>query len=175
MKRLLRRLKDWFREKAEKLLEKAFPKLMPVIAFTATMALLIWYPLKESVTYILKGHSIVGRIFLSGVYGGLVLLAVFKPIGLYIILGIAAAIWIAVTIYVYRTSWNKEDFYRDWSGSRTDRAEGRNPFFEGMNAEQAKKEYRQLMKKYHPDNPEGDLEMSQKVVAAYQRFCREHS
>lgn len=47
---------------------------------------------------------------------------------------------------------------------------GKIPFFDGMTAEKAKKEYRRLMRKYHPDNSGGDVEMTQQVIAAYQRF-----
>lgn len=46
-----------------------------------------------------------------------------------------------------------------------------NPFFEGMSFEEAKKEYRKLMKKYHPDNIDGSLEMTQKVAEAYSNYC----
>lgn len=42
---------------------------------------------------------------------------------------------------------------------------------QGGRYEEAKKEYRRLMKQYHPDNAGGDLEMFQKISAAYNQYC----
>jgi len=45
------------------------------------------------------------------------------------------------------------------------------PFFAGMSLEEAKKEYRRLMKLYHPDNVNGDAEMSKRISVAYSQYC----
>jgi len=44
-------------------------------------------------------------------------------------------------------------------------------YFKGMSAEEAKKEYRRLMKKYHPDNVEGDTQATQMISNAYREYC----
>lgn len=62
-------------------------------------------------------------------------------------------------------------YERNYSnGGVTKRA--KNPFFEGMTFEEAKKEYRRLLKKYHPDNVGGDAKKTQEIVAAYDDYCR---
>jgi hypothetical protein len=59
-------------------------------------------------------------------------------------------------------------------GSRNtgpDRAFGQfTAFFGGMTKEQAKHEFRRLMKEYHPDNPDGNAEMTRKISEEYNRI-----
>lgn len=43
-------------------------------------------------------------------------------------------------------------------------------FFDGMTVEEAKNEYRKLMKRYHPDNYNGDEKMSKRVSVAYDQY-----
>ena len=61
----------------------------------------------------------------------------------------------------YRQNREEAPFYRNI----------RRTFFEGMNTDEAKSEYRKLMKHYHPDNPNGgDPEMAKKIAAAYMEY-----
>ncbi len=43
--------------------------------------------------------------------------------------------------------------------------------FSGMSKEEAKKRHRELVKRYHPDNPTGDAAMFLRVNREYEAYC----
>lgn len=125
----------------------------------------------ETIKYIFTGSNFVGRIMILGGYTGLATLAIMKPTIFMIILVLLAVCNLLESVYMVRHI----DAY-EAGDSRQERqfnsfASQKNLFFEGMSVEDAKKEYRKLMKQYHPDNANGDAEMSKKISAAYTQFC----
>lgn len=107
---------------------------------------------------LLKSAILVGYTVM--IWSGLrhpVLFAIFGGIIL------TVAFLFACLMVFYSGTEQKEKSDSSYVGSK-------GAFFEGMSAEMAKKEYRRLMKKYHPDNEGGDMEMAQRVIADYQRF-----
>ena len=43
--------------------------------------------------------------------------------------------------------------------------------FSGLSAEEAKKKHRELVKRYHPDNPTGDAAMFLRITREYEAYC----
>ena len=111
---------------------------------------------------------IMGKIGIVLIYAGIVLLAIFKSVlGLVLIVATALALWM--------TKDNDDGrAYEKESAKKSVAKKVRNPFFEGMSIEEAKKEYKKLLKIYHPDNESGDLEKTQAVIIAYSQYCSEH-
>lgn len=106
---------------------------------------------------------LVKLIVLTG-YALLVWSYLYHPMLFGIIVGIIllVAFFFAVMMIKCGGGSKEGDTYSS-TGSRI-------PFFEGMTVEMAKKEYRRLMKEYHPDNGGGNLEMAQEISAAYRQF-----
>lgn len=140
-----------------------------------TMFFMIFCPVYlvfESLKYVLLGKKIGGRLAIIAGYAGVVLLALFKLVGFLIVIGIIAVCDLVAAIFMSKSATSKTS-----ESSGNDNKEYRSsqgykiPFFDGMTVEEAKKEYRKLMKQYHPDNSNGDEEMSKRVSAAYIQFC----
>ena len=68
------------------------------------------------------------------------------------------------------SSYEKQD--SDWD--RTEDSPSKGSLFEGLSPDMAKKEFRRLMKLYHPDNPGGDPETAKMVVSEYEYFTKKH-
>lgn len=126
----------------------------------------------ESIKYIFTGSSIWGKIFLLASYSGMISLAFLKPTVLVLMLCVLAVCDLAMSIYMVKNldststndGGNKKEEYKSNYNQRI-------PFFDGMSVEEAKREYRKLMKQYHPDNANNDAEMSKQISAAYSQFC----
>ena len=57
-------------------------------------------------------------------------------------------------------------------GSDSNRSDRLDEFiFDGLSIEESKKKFKQLMKKYHPDNKGGDAEKAKAINHAYERYC----
>jgi uncharacterized membrane protein len=77
--------------------------------------------------------------------------------------------------YNQNRSYEKSSYERKNSdNTRTTTNTTKSSFFEGMTLDEAKKEFRRLIKIYHPDNKGGSLEMSQKITSEYERFRTQH-
>ena len=126
----------------------------------------------ESIKYIFKRSSILGKIFLLVSYSGMISLAFLKPTVFVVMLCVLAVCDLAMSIYMVKnidsTSTNNDGNEKEEYKSHYSQ---RIPFFDGLSAEEAKREYRKLMKQYHPDNANGDAEMSKQISAAYSQFC----
>lgn len=141
--------------------------------------LLIMYFAIEIVSigyYTVKGiisAPIWGKLGIVGTYAGIVLMAVFKralfikAMGMAVIVVAGLAIWLTFDAGAF---WEEE--IED--NRKTVAPRMCNPFFEGMDVEQAKCEYRRLLKMYHPDNKSGDMEKTKAVIMAYKQYCTEH-
>lgn len=129
------------------------------------------YLVFESLKYVFLGKNIGGRLVIIASYAGVILLALFKPFGFWIVIGIIALCDLAIAIFMSKSATSQTN--ESGSENRNQRSTSgyKNPFFDGMTVEEAKKEYRRLMKQYHPDNINGDAEMSKRVSAAYSQFC----
>ncbi len=42
--------------------------------------------------------------------------------------------------------------------------------FDGLTKQEAKEKYRELLKKYHPDNEDGDIDKTRAIITAYRRY-----
>ncbi len=122
----------------------------------------------ESIKYIFCGSSVIGKAVLVGLYGGIVSLGIFKPNVLVIVLGVVILVDALFSAYMVCHSDSEST---EQSRNYAESAKTQGEFFDGMNLEDAKKEYRKLMKQYHPDNNGGDLEMAQIISEAYRQFC----
>jgi predicted membrane protein len=77
--------------------------------------------------------------------------------------------------YNQNRSYEKSSYERKNSNNnRTATNTAKTSFFEGMTMDEAKKEFRRLIKIYHPDNQGGSLEMSQKITSEYEKFRTQH-
>jgi len=127
-----------------------------------------------SFKYVFTGFSLLGRIAILGTYIGIAATFIYAPTIFFIIIGLfvfAAAVF-AINMVKNPSSdnCNNNESSNSNDYKRTNKTT-RNPFFDGMTFEEAKKEYRNLMKRYHPDNKDGSLEMTQKIAEAYSNFC----
>ena len=130
------------------------------------------YLVFSSFKYIVTGKGFIGKLAIIAGYAGLIALAVFKPIVFWILMAIFAVCDIAASIYMTRSESTSKGESSEKDNAEYRSTQGRKiPFFDGMTVEEAKKEYRKLMKQYHPDNVNGDAEMSKRVSAAYSQFC----
>ena len=129
-----------------------------------------------SIKYLITGKSILGRLAIISVYAGIVASFIYKPMIFKVIMIIILLLVAILSISLMYKSGNATNDGNDSNNTNYDNAYSsykpyKNPFFDGMNFEEAKKEYRKLMKKYHPDNIDGSLEMTQKVAEAYSNYC----
>lgn len=143
-------------------------KVIVYMLLTAVLAL--FYSLK----YILCGKSILGRIVILGMYFGLVASFLYLPIVFEIIFAVLLLFDLLLSVSVIRNNSesegkreNEKNTYEQYNNQKV----YKNLFFDGMSFEEAKKEYRKLMKMYHPDNVDGSLEMTQKIAEAYSNYC----
>lgn len=127
-----------------------------------------------SVKYIFTGRSLLGRFIILSFYSGVAVSLIYKPIVFNILVALILLIDIIFSVLMMKSgndssdeNSNRSNYENAYKSYKT----YKNPFFEGMSFEEAKKEYRKLMKKYHPDNIDGSLEMTQKVAEAYSNYC----
>jgi len=134
----------------------------------------VFLGIASSVKYIFIGHSIIGKILIIGMYLGAITSAIYNPIVLKIMVGIAFLIDIWLAFGMLKCDTNDKSNEKENSSNESkygSSEECKNPFFDGMTLSEAKKEYRKLMKKYHPDNMGGSLEMTQKITESYSNYC----
>ena len=76
----------------------------------------------------------------------------------------------------YKDSTGEKNTERNNSSYRTSSMSGnRSMFFsEGMSMDKAKRRYRILLKKYHPDNTCGSSDMAEKIISEYKNFCEKN-
>lgn len=146
------------------------------IKFVGFMIVCLLEGLYYSVKYVLIGSGIGGRMLILGTYLGIIASLIYKPILFKVIIGVILLIDVICSAYLVKNSgkYTNEDSKQNNSNyeyKQDTYKTYRNPFFDGMSLEEAKKEYRKLMKKYHPDNIDGSLEMTQKITEAYSKFC----
>lgn len=132
-----------------------------VLSIIGQWIVILIYGVFASVRYIIKGEKLIWKAVWILLAAGLAALAVFWPFGLWIALGIYAAVSLVVTIWGMRLEEEKTE---------TAEAERECGVFEGMSVQQAKSTYRALMKQYHPDNQHGNTLMAQKINSAYSNF-----
>ena len=139
-------------------------KIAKVIGFFLVFIVLL---LVESIKYVIKGKSIIGRIAIVLSYAGLVTAAVFKTIVFFILLAIILIADLGFSVFTAVQDGNAD--YSSES-TRTEEKTVNGSFFTGMTLEDAKREYRRLMKQYHPDNQGGDLKMTKIISEAYREY-----
>lgn len=128
----------------------------------------------EMIKYMVKGKTVVGKIFVTLFIAGAVCAFIFKPNvfrALMIIIAIVDLLFASIMVKNANTSSRENEYENYNSDNSATYRKTTIPFFEGMSADEAKKEYRELMKCYHPDNVGGSLEMTQRISEAYSKYC----
>lgn len=122
-----------------------------------------------SLKYVISGSFVLGKIVIALFYVGMTILATNKPTVFVCILGLLSLGLLIFSIYMVKS----DDGNNKYSENRAYESDEKQeiPFFAGMSLEEAKKEYRRLMKLYHPDNVNGDAEMSKRISVAYSQYC----
>ena len=142
------------------------------------------YVLLLPIGLIVSEMPIQGMILLFVEYGGMIFLALFSPMAFWINLVMLSIYGLVFTYMVYREEQEEEDSidqesayentsgdsYRTYNGYWEYFARKKDIFFAGMSKTEAKKEYRRLMKQYHPDNAGGDTEMTKRISEAYNEY-----
>ncbi len=132
----------------------------------------------ESVKYIATGKSILGKLAIIAGYFGLIITAIFTPVMFVILLGIVLVGELVFTLTFIKSGYSSMDS-KEQQNDRDDEEYSKHYhnneidqdcFFVGLTMEEAKKEYRRLMKQYHPDNEGGSLEITQRVATAYDHY-----
>lgn len=129
------------------------------------------YLVFESLKYIVTGKNIVGKIAIVASYAGVVALALINPLVFWIVFGLIVLLDLTAAIFMTKSSTSNKSNESGNGNEEYQSEQGSNmSFFDGLTVEEAKKEYRKLMKIYHPDNSNGDEEMSKRVSAAYDQY-----
>ena len=149
---------------------RIFKDLLGVIAWLLIVPIVGAF---QMIKYLIKGKSIIGKLVMLLFIAGIVCSFIFKPIVFKILmmLMVIADLFFATSMV---KSWNETSSKEAYEESNTSTQYERYttiPFFDGMTVEEAKKEYRKLMKCYHPDNVGGSLEMTQRISEAYSKYC----
>ena len=124
-----------------------------------------------SIKYILTGTSHIGRAVLVGIYSGSIVAFIYKPIVFMIVLVAFFVFDVLFSVLLARDFEKNEQEGGNNSNTYQKYNSYENRYFDGMTLDEAKKEYRKLMKKYHPDNIDGNLEMTQIITEAYSKYC----
>ncbi len=166
-------------EKLKRILGSRIVSFLLIIPrYVISLAFSILYCLFYGLRILFSGHVLHGIFGLIAMIAGIVFLAAWKPVIVLAFAGLIIAAELIIAAFVYQVlkeewdKWLNNDYRRRSSAGGKSRSDI--PFFEGMTPLEAKNEFRRLMKLYHPDNPGGDLEMSKKVVVAYNLFCKEN-
>ena len=125
----------------------------------------------ESIKYLFCGNNVVGRCVIIACYLGIAASAVLNPNVLFVIIGIIVILDTLFSIYIVSSRKNAESRRNNHGGGHNTNSNTGYSLFEGMSLEDAKREYRRLMKIYHPDNQNGNLAMSQRINDEYSEFC----
>ncbi len=121
----------------------------------------------EAFKYLFMGTSWKIKIALLGSFICLIVLGIFNPTIFLILISIIGSIVFLFAVYLVKGNVGDTSNKYEYDNAK----ESKFLFFDGMTYAEAKKEYRRLMKKYHPDNENGDLEMSQKISTEYDQYC----
>ena len=142
------------------MIRKIFKFCIMLLVF---IAMSIFYSIK----YIFTGGSKLFRILDCVGYGILIWTAIYAKSVALVLIVLFILLESVVVIYAM-----KNDKTTDEEGNNTYSHVGKaSSFFAGMDADMAKKTYRKLLKQYHPDNAEGDLETTQKIIEDYKNYC----
>lgn len=148
---------------------KAVIGILKVIGY---FVLFLTLAIFESIKYLFCGQKIIGKVAIIACYLGLAASALFNTNIFLAIIGIIAILDMIFSIHCASSSENKKSrTQNNGDNNAYSNANTRYTLFEGMTLEDAKREYRRLMKIYHPDNQNGDLSMSQRINNEYREYC----
>ncbi len=119
---------------------------------------------------IVKG-PIRSRLLAICIYAGLTALCIYKPPVLFVLAGLLLTVLIVFDISLMRDEYSDSDSETADTLHVHSSNENRDPFY-GMTEDEAKAEYRRLLKLYHPDNGNGDIKKTQDIVIAYSNYCK---
>lgn len=150
---------------------KAVIGILKVIGYFVLFFMLAIF---ESIKYLFHGKKIIGKVVIIACYLGLAASAKLNTNIFLAVIGIIAILDMIFSISSVSSSDDKKSRTQnngnnsDYSNTKTNT---RFSLFDGMTLEDAKREYRRLMKIYHPDNQNGDLSMSQRINNEYREYC----
>lgn len=122
-----------------------------------------------SLKYVVSGSFVLGKIAIASFYVGMTILAINRFTVFVCIVGLLSIGLLIFAIYMVKSDDGNNKYSENRAYKSCEKQEV--PSFSGMSLEEAKKEYRRLMKLYHPDNENGDAEMSKKISVAYSQYC----
>lgn len=145
-------------------MKKHLINTLKILGYTV---LVLGFILGYSVKGIIKA-PVWGKSAIILAYSGVVTAFIFKRPVFWVLLGIIGVVSIVFATYIIKETVETE---KDWSHGASQENRKKIPFFEGLEKEAAKEEYRRLMKMYHPDNGRfGDLEKTQEIAIAYSQY-----
>lgn len=137
------------------------------LRFLGNLVLCILMSVYYSIKYVFTGKFIIVRIadiIVYSFFGWSIVYAKNMACILVVLLVIVESLFV---IWMMNTKENR-DTTKDNTKSYQEMGES---FFSGMEADVAKETYRKLLKQYHPDNINGDLEMTRKIIEEYREYC----
>ena len=138
-----------------------------IFRFCIMLVVFIAMSIFYSIKYIFTGGSKLLRILDFVGYGILIWTAIYAKSVALVLIVLFVLLESVVVIYTMKNNRTTDE-----EGNNTYSHVGKvSSFFAGMDADMAKKTYRKLLKQYHPDNAEGDLETTQKIIEDYQNYC----
>lgn len=137
------------------------------LKFLGNLVLCILMSVYYSIKYIFTGKAKIIRcvdIIAYGIFGWCMVCAknvACITVILLVILESIFVIWIMKDKGNRNSTKENEKKYQEMEES----------FFAGMEADVAKETYRKLLKQYHPDNINGDSEVTRKIIQDYREYC----
>lgn len=139
------------------------------LSFIFNMLVCVFMGIFYSIKYLFRGHSWIVRIVDLAVYTVFVW-SLFCSRA--IMVGMLLLFFGVATVFVIWMMKEKTNERSDDINAEKPRR-GTNIFW-GMSETEAKTMYRRLLKQYHPDNINGDINMTQKIIEDYKNYslCR---
>ena len=160
----------------DKHMEKAKLKKMLLLSPLYLIFFLLFLAIYPMV-YIIKEkgrEKIKIKIALVVMYILVVLAAIFVPVAFWIFMGLFGALAIWLTVWTIKDECIIRTSLGGWE--KRERRERTNPvgnIFNGLSVLEAKKLYRRLIRKYHPDNPGGNAEYTKKITTDYMAYTKQ--
>ena len=136
-----------------------------------------------SVKCVLTGEKIWRRMAIPMFYGGMVASYFFMPKVFCVLLGVILFAEICMAVYIVSGKAETIGKQKESAGHSTDDNRSESSItecldefsFDGLSIEDANKKFKQLMKKYHPDNAGGDVEKAKVINLAYEKYRARYS
>ena len=102
-------------------------------------------------------------------YAVAILSFIFLPVLFWIMIGLIGAFAIWIVIYTIKDSCTVST---SLGGQERKERRAFGNIFDGLSFADAKTLYRKLIRKYHPDNPDGSVEYTKKITTDYEAYIK---